>query len=317
MLVLKCNMCGGDIVVSPDKTFGTCEFCGSTATLPKVDNEQRAAIFNRGNDFRRIGEFDKALEIYEHIVMENDMDAEAHWGCALSRFGIEYVEDPNTYERIPTCHRASFDSILEDVDYKATIKYSEGITRRLYQKEAARIAQVQREILELSQKSEPFDVFISFKNTDDAGNPTPDSMLAQDIYYKLVGEGYRVFFSRVTLMEVAGEKYEPYIFSALNSAKIMLVIGTKKEYMEATWVKNEWSRFLALKKKDNSKVLFPCYRDMNPNEMPERLRTQAFDMSRITFMEDLLNCVSKISDKKKVYRKNLSRLLYSKHIIRM
>ena len=37
--------------ISADKTFGTCEYCGSTMTLPKVSDEQRAAAFNRGNHF--------------------------------------------------------------------------------------------------------------------------------------------------------------------------------------------------------------------------------------------------------------------------
>ena len=35
MAILKCKMCGGDIELSQDKTFGTCEFCGSTMTFPK------------------------------------------------------------------------------------------------------------------------------------------------------------------------------------------------------------------------------------------------------------------------------------------
>ena len=89
MAVIKCKMCGGDIELTADKTFGTCEFCGSTMTLPKIDDEQRAAAFNRGNHFRRIGEFDKALAVYERIVREDDTDAEAHWCCALCRFGME------------------------------------------------------------------------------------------------------------------------------------------------------------------------------------------------------------------------------------
>ena len=61
MVVLKCKMCGGDIELSEDKTFGTCEYCGCTMTLPKINDDQKAAIYNRGNHFRRIGEYDKVL----------------------------------------------------------------------------------------------------------------------------------------------------------------------------------------------------------------------------------------------------------------
>ena len=297
MTVIKCKICGGDITVNEDKTLGMCEYCGSTMTLPKVSDDQRAAMFNRGNHFRRIGEFDKALAIYENIVRDNDADAEAHWCCALCRFGIEYVEDPATYEYIPTCHRASFDSFQEDVDYLAAIEYSDGIARRQYQKDAAKIAEIQKGILATSQNEEPFDVFICYKETDDATNErTRDSIDAQEIYYQLTNEGYRVFFSRITLEDKVGTEYEPYIFAALNSAKVMVVIGSKPEYLNAVWVKNEWSRFIALMRKDRSKLLIPCYKDMDPYDLPEQLSVlQSYDMTKIGFVQDLLHGIKKVA----------------------
>ena len=297
MPIIKCKMCGGDIEISADKTFGTCEYCGSTMTLPKVDDEQRAAAFNRGNHFRRSGEFDKALAVYERIVAEDDNDAEAHWCCALCRFGIEYVEDPATYEWLPTCHRASFDSFLEDVDYLAAVEHSDGITRRQYQKDAAKIAEVQRGILATSQNEQPFDVFLCYKETGEDGQRTHDSLMAQEVYYELTEQGYRVFFARITLEDKAGAEYEPYIFAALNSAKVMVVIGTKPEHFNAVWVKNEWSRFLSMMKKDRSKLLLPCYRDMDPYDLPEALSVlQSYDMSKIGFMQDLIRGVKKVVD---------------------
>lgn len=297
MAILKCKMCGGDIELSADKTFGTCEFCGSTMTFPKVDDEQRAAAFNRGNHFRRIGEFDKALAVYERIVQEDENDAEAHWCCALCRFGIEYVEDPNTLEYLPTCHRASFDSFLEDVDYLAALEHSDGITRRQYQKDAAKIAEVQRGILATSQNEEPFDVFICYKESENDGSRTRDSLYAQDIYYQLTEQGRRVFFSRITLEDKAGTEYEPYIFAALNSAKVMILVTTSAEHANAVWVKNEWSRFLSLMRKDRSKLLLPCYRDMDPYDLPEALSVlQSYDMSKIGFIQDLTRGINKVLD---------------------
>ena len=300
MAIIKCKMCGGDIELSEDKTIGTCDSCGSKITLPKIDDEQRAAAFNRGNHFRRIGEFDKALAVYERIVQENDSDAEAHWCCALCRFGIEYVEDPTTYEWLPTCHRASFDSFLEDVDYLAAVEHSDGMTRRQYRREAERIAEIQRSILATSQNEQPFDVFICYKESDENGDRTRDSAIAQDIYYQLTEQGFRVFFARITLEDKVGSQYEPYIFAALNSAKVMIVVGTKPEYVNAVWVKNEWSRFLAFMKRDRSKLLLPCYRDMDPYDLPEQLSVlQAYDMSKIGFIQDLIRGVSKVLGKDK------------------
>ena len=298
-MILKCKICGGDIELTEDRTFGTCMYCGCAMTFPKLDDEQRANMFNRGNQFRRMGDFDRAVSVYEQIIQEDDSDAEAHWCCAISRFGIEYVEDPTTFEWMPTCHRLSFESFAEDIDYLAALEHSDGITKKQYIRDAAKIVEVQKGILKTSQSEEPFDIFICYKDSADNGERTEDSVLAQDIYYRLTDRGYRVFFSRITLEDKAGMEFEPYIFAALNSAKVMIVIGTKKEYLNAVWVKNEWSRYLALMRKDREKVILPCYKDMDPYDMPEALSIlQSYDMTKIGFAQDLLHGIGKIVDKK-------------------
>ncbi len=300
MNIIKCKMCGGDMKLSPDKSLGICEYCGSTMTLPKVGDQQRAAAFDRGNHFRRVGEFDKALSVYERIIMEDEDDAEAHWCCALCRFGIEYVQDPASGEYLPTCQRASFDSFLEDVDYRAALNYADAVAREQYQKDGEQIAAVQRGILATVQKEEPFDVFLCYKESREDGQRTVDSTLAQDIYYRLTEQGRRVFFARITLEDKAGQEYEPYIFAALHSARVMVVVGTRPEYLNAVWVKNEWSRYLALMKQDRKRLLIPCYRDMDPYDLPEQLSVlQAYDMGEIGFIQDLIRGVAKVLDGEK------------------
>ena len=84
--------------------------------------------------------------------------------------------------------------------------------------------------IEASANEAPYDVFICYKETDFEGKRTLDSVLAMDIYEALTDKGYRVFFSRVSLEDKLGTEYEPFIFAALNSAKIMLVVGTDYEY---------------------------------------------------------------------------------------
>ena len=188
-------------------------------------------------------------------------------------------------------------AFLEDVDYLAAVEHSDGITRRQYQKDAAKIAEVQRGILATSQNEQPFDVFLCYKETGEDGQRTRDSLMAQEVYYELTEQGYRVFFARITLEDKAGTEYEPYIFAALNSAKVMVVIGSKPEHFNAVWVKNEWSRFLSMMKKDRSKLLLPCYRDMDPYDLPEALSVlQSYDMSKIGFMQDLIRGVKKVID---------------------
>ena len=296
MAVLKCKMCGGDIILSEDKTFGTCDSCGSTMTFPMVSDEHKLNLYNRANHFRRQNEFDKAIAAYDKILDQDDTDAEAHWGAVLSRYGIEYVEDPVSHERIPTCHRVQAASILSDPDYLSALEYApDTVSRALYEQEARRIAEIQKGILAISSQEKPYDVFICYKETDAEGRRTRDSALAQEIYYQLTNDGYKVFFSRITLEDKLGQEYEPYIFAALNSAKVMLVIGTKPEFFNAVWVKNEWSRYLALMKNDRSRLLIPCYRDMDPYDLPEELSAlQSQDMSKIGFIQDITRGIKKV-----------------------
>ena len=296
MITLKCKICGGDLTIEEGSHICECEYCGTKQTLPSVDNDVRANAFNRANHFRMQKEFDKAIATYERLLNDDDTDAEAHWGAALSRYGIEYVEDPTTHERIPTCHRLQITSILADADCKAAIENApDAATRALYEKEAHRIADIQKGILAISANEKPYDIFICYKEADASGRRTPDSAIAQDIYYQLVQEGYRVFFSRITLEDKLGREYEPYIFAALNSARVMLVIGTKPEHFNAVWVKNEWSRYLELMRQDRSRLLIPCYKGMDAYDIPDELSMlQSQDMGRVGFIPDLVRNIKKI-----------------------
>ena len=297
MAAFKCKMCGGDLIIEQGSTVAECEYCGSKQTLPKLDDDRRANLYDRANHFRRNNEFDKAAGIYEQILNEDTTDAEAYWSLVLCRYGIEYVEDPATHKRVPTVNRTQFTSIFDDDNYRSALQYADDYQRSIYEAEANAINEIQKGILAISQKEEPFDVFICYKETDANGRRTMDSVLANDLYHQLTQEGFKVFFSRITLEDKLGTAYEPYIFAALNSAKVMVALGTKPEYFKAPWVKNEWSRYLALvKQSGGKKVLIPAYRDMDPYDLPEEFsHLQAQDMSKLGFMQDLIRGIKKIA----------------------
>ena len=297
MAVFKCKMCGGNLEVQEGMTVCECEYCGTQQTLPKLDDERKINLYDRANHFRRNNEYDKASNIYEQILNEDNSDAEAYWSLVLCKYGIEYVEDPSSHKRIPTVNRAQFTSIFDDDNYKSAIKYADSSQRVIYENEAKAINEIQKGILSISSKEDPFDVFICYKETDNNGRRTPDSVLANELYHQLTQEGFRVFFARITLEDKLGSAYEPYIFAALNSAKMMVVLGTKPEYFNAVWVKNEWSRFLALIKQGQKKILIPAYKDMDPYDLPEEFsHLQAQDMSKLGFMQDLIRGIKKIAE---------------------
>lgn len=294
-MVLKCKICGGDIEIGSDKSVGTCLYCGTKQALPKLVSEKKANLYDRATHFQGKNEFDKAQALYEQILAEDNTDAEIYWDLVLCRYGIEYVEDTKTHERIPTVNRTQYQSIFDDKDYQSAIQYASDEQRKVFEESAKTIDIIQRDILEISNKETPYDVFICYKEADNAGRRTQDSVIAQELYSELEKEGYKVFFSRITLEDKLGSAYEPYIFAALNSAKVMVCVGTRPEYFQAVWVKNEWSRFLSLIKNGEKKVLIPAYRDMDPYDLPEEFaHLQAQDMSKLGFMQDLVRGIKKI-----------------------
>ena len=295
MTIFKCKMCGGALEIHDNETIIECEYCGTQQTLPILDDDRKANLYDRANHFRRNNEFDKAMSIFEQILNEDNTDAETYWSLVLCRYGIEYVEDPSSHKRIPTVNRAQFTSIFDDDNYKLALKYADNYQKAIYENEAKTINEIQKGILAISREEEPFDVFICYKETDNQGRRTSDSVLANELYHQLTQEGFKVFFAKITLEDKLGVAYEPYIFAALNSAKVMVVLGTKPEFFKAVWVKNEWSRYLSLIKQGQKKILIPAYKDMDPYDLPEEFsHLQALDMSKLGFMQDLIRGIKKI-----------------------
>ena len=296
MTVFECKRCGGGLNITEADKVVECEYCGTTQTVPSADNEKKMTLFNRANRLRLKNKFDKAAALYEQLIAEFPEEAEAYWGLCLCNWGIEYVDDPATGEKKPTCHRASFESLMKDENYLLAMEYADLTAERVYRREAQEIDRLNDAILSVSRNEKPYDVFICYKEkTDENGMRTHDSVLAQDVYDALTANGLKVFFSRISLEDKLGRQYEPYIFAALNSAKVMLAIGTKYEYFQAAWVKNEWSRFLRLAAKDRSKVLIPCFCDMDPDDLPDEFKgLQAQDLGKLGAVQDLVRGVGKL-----------------------
>lgn len=299
MAKLQCKMCGGDLSFQEGSTVAECNYCGSVQTVPNVDNEKKLTLFARANRLRSGCEFDKAAGVYESIVAEFPQEAEAYWGLVLCKYGIEYVDDPGTGKKVPTCHRSSFESVRDDSDLEQALENADVVARKVYREEAKQIEELRKGIIAVSANEQPYDIFICYKETGSDGERTLDSVLAQDLYDTLTGKDYRVFFSRISLEDKLGLEYEPYIFAALNSSKIMLAVGTDYEHYQGVWVKNEWSRYLKLMAKDKDKHLIPCYKGIDPYDLPrEFAKLQAQDLGKVGAVQDLLRGIEKLLPKK-------------------
>ena len=295
-VVYKCKECGGDVQLL-ENGLGKCLYCGALQTLPKEKDDKISDLLNRANDYRLHCDFDRAIFTYEQVLDLKESEPEAHWGLFLSKYGVEYVKDSMTFTYKPTLHRISAVSVFDDADYQATIKYASPFSVTKYNQDASDIEAVMKELLLLSANQEPYDVFLSYKEADDITRQrTNDSYLAHDLYNELTGKGYKVFFAPKSL---GVGLYEPKIYSAIISAKVMIVLGTKPEYFDAVWVKNEWSRFAELIDNGEQKVIVPVYKDMKAEQLPNRLaKFQAYDMASISFLSSLSEKISKYANNK-------------------
>ena len=295
MHLIECKQCGGEVPFEEGKQVAVCPFCNSQNTLSK-QLEVQGGLVNRANYLRRNNEFDKAMDIYEDLLKIDNTDYDAHWGTVLCHYGIEYVEDPATMEKIPTCHRARNESILTNLSYKTALEYAPLDVKEVYEREANQINNIQKRIIKLAEREEEYDVFICYKETDEAGSRTEDSIIAQELEFELTKRGYKVFFARKSLEGKLGSAYEPIIFAALHSAKVMVVLGTRPDNFNAVWVKNEWSRYRALINESESKTLIPAYRGMSPYDLPQEFSNlQALDMSKLGFVQDLCDGINRIT----------------------
>ncbi|MCR4833554.1 MAG: TIR domain-containing protein [Butyrivibrio sp.] len=294
MAVIKCKMCGGDVDITDKMAVTVCKYCGSEITIPRLANDKKTRLYNKAETYRQNNEFDKAYDAYK-IIAEEDNDPEVFWGMVLSEYGIEYVDDPKTHKRIPTCHRTHKRSVFDSNNYINALKYADPEQKMLYRDEAEVIDKLQKEIISISDKTQPYDVFISYKETDGFGERTQDSVLAQDIYEALEEKGLKTFFSRISLEDMIGTNYEPYIYSALSTAKVMLVVGMSNSNINSVWVRNEWTRFLKFRESSPEKVLIPVYKNMSPYELPPELeKYQGQDMSKIGAIQDLVHSVQRV-----------------------
>ena len=297
--VVRCSSCGGiEITQVENKNFGICAHCGSTVIMPR-QNEEIIALLNSAYLQRANYDFDAAIKTYEFALDKDSNEKSAYEGLLLAKYGIEYVKDPRSKKLVPTCHRTHFKSVYEDEAYLSLVELCDEEEKEIIDKKLLEIEKLQKAIAKQLEREEDYDIFISYKATDENGEKTEDSIIARNIYDKLVEQNYKVFFSEKTLEDRLGSDYEPIIFKALHTAKMFILVGTKKEYVNSVWVKNEWTRFVdRIKTEDevSSQSFIPVFKDMSPYDMPKvnNKFVQGVDASKLGYNIAVADGISKI-----------------------
>ena len=309
-----CYNCGGEFREMRDRMV--CTSCGSYK--PREISSEEASLLYSAFQKLRLAEFQEAEQEFDDIIQRYPGNAQAYWGRLLSRYGIKYEEDYDG-KRVPTCYAPSIESVLESSDYAKAMEYADYDNMQVFRAHAEYIESVREEWQKKASKEKPYDIFISFKDSDSENERehTVDSDELKELYFFLMRKGYHVFFSRETLLDKTGEKYEPYIFNALSTAKIMLVYASKPEYVNSTWVKNEWTRYqkkIQMGEKHPDSLLV-AYKGFSPKELPISLSSgrQHIDASRPSFYSDLVEAVNRVLESVNKVRLNADGKVVCEH----
>lgn len=129
-----------------------------------------------------------------------------------------------------------------------------------------------------------YKVFISFKNLDDATKqPTRDSEIAAALYNELKWYDIEAFFSNEEVQRKARPDYGDLIDEALESSQVLLLVGTRAEYVNAQWVVYEWRGFNnEIHSGRKNGQIITVLEGMSVSELPFALRSwQAYSSGRV------------------------------------
>ena len=251
-VITKCPTCGGKIEIN-QSGIPKCRFCRNEI---RGNYSGFAHLLEDIVEKRQMRDFAEAEEACLELLKKQPECAEAYWQLMLTELGVVYVLDEKASKVKPTFFGYSYterDYIKKNKNYNKALQYAtDNAQKEQYINRADELDGLLKKFFALVERESSYDVFISFKSSETAivGNEektikTDDYTKAYEIYNHLKGK-YRVFFSPVSIGEdkkIVGEEYEPRIMKAIQSAQAMILVGSKREYIESEWVANEWKRY--------------------------------------------------------------------------
>ncbi|MBE5762751.1 MAG: TIR domain-containing protein [Clostridiales bacterium] len=278
-----------------------CESCGNTYTEKQADSQMFIDL-RIANRHRQFAEFSKAKEIYTEIIAkykdEEDVSS-AYWGLLLCDQSV-MLEVDNQGQLFPSFYRVKSMPIEETDAYKKLMKYvKKHAEEKLddYQERINIIESARDKANVIANSSKPYDVFICFKKTQlDSDMVTPDYDVANEIYNELSTK-YKVFYSEKSLRNIRVRDFEPNIYYGLYTAKVMLIICSKREFLESHWMKNEWKRFMELNKSRDQdyKSIIPIFIDnFTEEDLPDELAHKQALKYGISLISDIDKTLQKI-----------------------
>ena len=261
--VFKCKYCGASLDLDEfENGVAKCPYCKSEFTFAKRDLPPEVETqIGLGNAELAAGTFDRAYTAFSRAADMAKEESEAYFGMALAAFKVQYLKDTVNERLQAICHEIGEKKFTDDQNFKKAMAFATAAQREVYAKRGKEIDDIREKFLDLERSGLNYDSFICVKVSKDGGGHTEDRFAAERIYRTLKESGYKPFFSEEEIGTRTGADYEAMILYALHKAKSMIIVCFDEEYLKTKWVKNEYTRYIAmqsagLKEKDSMAIVF-------------------------------------------------------------
>lgn len=272
---------------------------GFEKRLEEKELKKLVLLYHQAESCQYERRFDKAEELYRQVLGAGGDDPEVYWRIVMCHYCLEYRED-NEGNRVPCILYPDLRDPSQIEDRKNLQKSIRTKEQQQYYNDLLSVIDGDLDEYRKLCKEVQFDVFISVKQKN-KDCFTKDYGKARELYDYLTNSlKLKVFNSEITKPK-GGVRFGPYILAALMSSKAMIVVGSCREFMDAGWVRDEWSRYLWLQKNEphNKRILF-CYLvgGMEPEQMPNELANIQAVADGVNAKDDLQNTLQDIIKKK-------------------
>ncbi len=289
-LVFNCPSCNST-EGKKDGKYIKCKFCGNLYRANLMDEPMYVDLRYAVNK-RQEANFDDARRCYDKLIKNNPEDSsleEAYWGRFLcEQYVIFYQNDMG--ESIPSFWEINREHYSKSHSYQKAIEYGAfSGNRENYERLAERIEEYKKKYVKVKEEyPDGYQVFICFK---DSG--TNDRNLGYDLYNEFSGK-YKIFFSPKSLNEISGNDYEPYIYHALKTARVLLVLCSSRDALESKWVHNEWWRFYKFSNGTDRTIIPIFRRGFEEAQLPQEIKNCQGHYENVKLVSDLSERLSAI-----------------------
>lgn len=278
MAAFICRFCGTPLELS-GSTVCECPGCNRLQSVPLIDSAEKRGLLTRAEQLRKEQRYDKAIQLYEKMISLSPTDADLYWALALCRYGVLFFADGGL-----TLLRTQAHSFLSDSDYQQAVKFAGDKQRGFMESIAALIAEKQREISGLAVGIE-YDVLLCCGSSPEAAKRSTE------LYNRLASEKFNVFCTDITLADRARSECEPYIYAAVNSARVLLIAVTGTDIFNDVTVMNICGRFLS--EDLRGRAVIPILYGVLPGDLPPELsRFQAVNAANLGFEQDIIASIA-------------------------